>query len=159
MKTIRFDDVAALRAEVGGEFGPWGPEIVVTQEMIDAFAALTGDDQWIHVDVERAARESPFGATIAHGFLTLSLLPRLAPPLPFEITGYGNATNFGLDGLRFVKPVAVGRAVRARHRLGAVRRFTSGTLVQSDTQIGVVGMARAAVRLQLWTLYQPTVGD
>lgn len=154
MRKIAFDDLVGLRAEVREEFGEWGEELVVTQAMIDDFAEVTGDHQWIHTDVERAAAESPFGTTIAHGFLTLSLLPRLAPPLPFEIVGHGNATIFGLDSVRFVRPVPAGARIRARHRLVGVRSFVAGTLLQSETQIGVLGVARAAVRFELKTLYQ-----
>ena len=75
MQEIRFDDIAALRAHVSEEFGPFGEQVEISQDMINKFAELTGDQQWIHVDVERAKRESPFKQTIAHGFLTLSLLP------------------------------------------------------------------------------------
>jgi acyl dehydratase len=70
VKPIRYDDLDGLRAEITGEFGPWSDPVEVTQDMIDRFAALTGDDEWINVDVERARRESPFGGPIAHGFLT-----------------------------------------------------------------------------------------
>ena len=120
-----------------------GDELTVDQGMIDAFADVTGDHQWIHVDEDRARHESPFGTTIAHGFLTLSLLPRLAPPMSFELTGHGNATIFGVDAVRFVRPVPAGCQVRARHRLVGVRAFSAGTLLQSETQVGVVGVARA----------------
>ena len=77
MEDIRFDDIAALKSKISDTFGDWSDPIEVTQDMINRFAELTGDHQWIHVDVERAKRESPFGGTIAHGFLTLSLLPAM----------------------------------------------------------------------------------
>ena len=77
MKTIACADLAALQQEISAEFGPWSAPLTVTQDMIERFADLTGDRQWIHVDVERARRESPLGTTIAHGFLLLSLLLRL----------------------------------------------------------------------------------
>src|SRR5207244_4315616 len=80
----------------------------ITQDMINRFAELTGDHQWIHVDVERAKRESPFGGTVAHGFLTLSLLPRLHGSASWKLTGYGNAPNYGANKLRFVTPVRAG---------------------------------------------------
>ncbi len=79
MKTIRYDDIAALAEQVTGEFGPWSEPVSVTQDMINRFADLSGDDEWIHVDVERARRESPFGGPIAHGFLTISLFPKVRP--------------------------------------------------------------------------------
>ena len=110
MEEIQFDDIEALKGRISEEFGPWGPEVEVTQEMINQFADVTGDHQWIHVDVERAKRDSPFGGPIAHGFLTLSLLPGfLRPAATFAIVGFGNATNYGADKLRFISPVPAGR--------------------------------------------------
>ena len=76
---LQVDDIDGINAAASDEFGDWGPEVDVTQEMINQFADLTGDHQWIHVDVERA-NAGPFGGPIAHGFLTLSLLPAIAPP-------------------------------------------------------------------------------
>src|SRR5262245_6764629 len=102
---IRFDDLAALKQLVGEDFGPWGPEIHVTQQRINQFADVTEDHQWIHLDVERARRESPFGGTIAHGFLVLSLIPALRRRTDRVIVGYGNVVNYGADKLRFVSPV------------------------------------------------------
>ena len=75
--SIAFDDIDAINGHASEEYGDWGAEIEVTQEMINAFAELTGDRQWIHVDVERCIRESPFGGPIAHGYLTMSLMPML----------------------------------------------------------------------------------
>ena len=102
-----------LRALTGQEVGAsdW---ITVTQKMIDAFADLTGDHQWIHVDVERARRESQFGETIAHGFLTVSLLPKLAHEA-VEVRGdFKMRVNYGFNKLRFVSPVRAGSKIRAR---------------------------------------------
>ena len=107
MEPTRFDDLDALQALASDAFGDFGPPIEVTQPMIDAFAELTGDRQWIHVDVERATRESPFGGPIAHGFLTLALLPRLAGE-GAQVTGHANAVNYGAESLRFLSPVPVG---------------------------------------------------
>src|SRR4026209_758547 len=92
-----------LLQHVGKELGPseW---LTVTQEMIDKFAEPTGDHQWIHVDVERAKRELPVGKTIAHSYLTLSLLPRLVPTL-MKITGRRRGVNYGSNKLRFISPV------------------------------------------------------
>ena len=75
MQTIKFDDIPALTAKISKEFGPWSEPIHVTQEKINQFADVTGDHQWIHIDIERCKKESPFGGPVAHGFLTLSLLP------------------------------------------------------------------------------------
>ena len=117
MQDIQFDDIATLQSKVSDEFGDFGESIEVSQEMINQFAELTGDHQWIHVDVERAKKESPFGQTIAHGFLTLSLLPRLRTSSDYRVVGYGNATNYGADKLRFISPVPAGAKVHARSRV------------------------------------------
>src|SRR5689334_6262907 len=87
VREIRFDDIDQLNKEITDQFGGFGPEQTVTQDMIQKFAEVTGDHQWIHVDVERCKRESPFGAPIAHGFLTLSLVPAMRPKIEFAITG------------------------------------------------------------------------
>ena len=99
-----------LLQHVGTELGPseW---LTVTQEMIDKFADATGDHQWIHVDVERATRESPFGGPIAHGYLTLSLGPVLVPQV-VRVEGVKMAVNYGCEKVRFPSPVPVGAKVR-----------------------------------------------
>lgn len=109
---LEIPDVAALRARVGQEIAvsDW---MVVTQERIQQFAAATGDDQWIHVDPARAAAESPFGTTIAHGFLTLSLVSALIRNA-LHFSGLKLAVNCGLNRVRFVSPVPSGARVRAR---------------------------------------------
>ena len=109
---LEIPDVAALRARVGQEIAvsDW---MVVTQERIQQFAAATGDDQWIHVDPARAAAESPFGTTIAHGFLTLSLVSALTRNA-LHFSGLKLAVNCGLNRVRFVSPVPSGARVRAR---------------------------------------------
>lgn len=93
---------------------------LVTQSDIDAFAQGTGDHQWIHVDPERAARESPFGAPIAHGFLTLSLLPRLMSDC-IELGGVVLAINYGINRMRLPAPVPSGSRVRGRFELRSLR--------------------------------------
>ena len=133
MPTFRFDDVDAMNAAASEEFGEWGPEIVITQEMINDFADLTGDHQWIHVDVERAVRESPFGGPIAHGFLTLSLLPRLMTESSTTITGHTNAANYGADKLRFIAPVPAGSSIHSRNRLVEAVARPKGTMRVSTT--------------------------
>lgn len=158
MREIRFDDVAALQKEVSEEFGPFGEPREVTQSMIDAFATLTGDRQWIHVDVERARRESPFGGPVAHGFLTLSLLPGLRTGERVRIVGFGNATNYGSDGFRFLAPVPAGSHVHARSRLARVEARPKGTLATTETAIHVVGNERPSLLYKGLVLYQPKRG-
>lgn len=155
MQEIRFDDIDALRAHISEDFGDFGAAIEVSQAMIDQFAELTGDDQWIHVDVERARRESPFGQTIAHGFLTLSLLPRLRVASNYRIVGYGNATNYGADKLRFISPVPAGASVHARSRLLAVEAKPKGTQVTQEIAVHVVGSDRPALIYTMLVLYHP----
>jgi acyl dehydratase len=93
--------------------------LMVTQDRIDAFADATGDRQWIHVDTERARAETPFGATIAHGFLTLSLLSALMRDA-VSVEGQRMTLNYGLDRVRFVSPVPSGSRIRARITLGGI---------------------------------------
>jgi acyl dehydratase len=105
------DGIEGLRALRGDKVGPskWRE---VTQDMIDAFAELSGDHQWIHTDVERARAESPFGATVAHGNLTLSLVDGLRQGL-IESTGFVLGVNYGWNKVRFPAPVPAGSKVRA----------------------------------------------
>jgi acyl dehydratase len=155
MTEIRFDDIPSLEAQVAqGEFGPWGPEVSVDQALIDAFAELTGDRQWIHVDQARATAESPFGTTIAHGFLLLSLLPTLAVQ-SVQIVGHASAANYGASRLRFIAPVPSGSHIHARGKLGAVEVKPTGTLITSDVEITVVDAAKPAVLYGLQVLYMP----
>jgi hypothetical protein len=155
MQDIRFDDLDALRKQVSDDFGPWGPEIEVSQEMINKFAELTGDHQWIHIDVERAKRESPFRTTIAHGFLTLSLLPTMRAQGDFRIVGYGNATNYGADKLRFVAPVPAESKVHARSRLVGAEAKPKGTQLTSEIAVHVVGNDKPALLYTMLVLYHP----
>ena len=157
MESIRFDDIDTLRTKVSDTFGPFGPEVQVTQEMINKFADLTGDHQWIHVDVERAKKESPFKGTIAHGFLTLSLLPVLRAASDHKVVGYGNATNYGSDKLRFVSPVPAGSKVHARARLVGVEPKPKGTQITQEIAVHVVGSDRPALTYTMLVLYHPPV--
>jgi len=105
--------IEELKTLTGQEVGvsEWLP---VTQEMIDRFADVTGDHQWIHVDPERARRETPFGSTIAHGFLTVSLLPQLSQQTLVVQGDFKMRINYGFNRLRFVSPVRSGSRIRAR---------------------------------------------
>jgi acyl dehydratase len=152
MREVRFDDVDGLNA-CAGEMGDWGPEAEVTQDMIDRFAELTGDHQWIHVDVERARRESPFGGPIAHGFLVLSLLPRMMGAVEPTITGHRNAVNYGAEKLRFMSPVPAGSAIHARGRLLRAEAKPKGTLVTSELEAAVVGAERPSLVYAMQILY------
>jgi acyl dehydratase len=122
MKTIgSLDELAGL---VGQEVGvsDWLP---VTQERIDAFAETTDDHQWIHVDPPRAAKETPFGGSIAHGFLTLSLISRLLRDV-VSVPGVSMSINYGLNRVRFISPVSAGSRIRAVVSLGALTAVDGG---------------------------------
>jgi acyl dehydratase len=155
MESVRFDDHEALQALVSPELGPWGEPLTITQEMIDRFADLTGDRQWIHVDVERCRRESPLGTTIAHGFLLLSLLPALAGP-GGQIVGHKTVLNYGADNLRFLSPVPSGSAVHARRRIAHVRKKgVGGTQLTFESEVAVVGAEKPALAYRSLALFLP----
>lgn len=118
MALATVDGIEGLRGLIGNPVGPseWRE---VTQPMIDSFAELSGDDQWIHVDAERAERESPFGTTIAHGNLTLSMIDGFRLAL-IESTGFKLGVNYGWNKVRFPAPVPVGSRVRASAEVIAV---------------------------------------
>src|SRR5690606_17127339 len=118
-----FKTLAEMANHVGEELGvsDW---MVVTQEMIDKFADATGDHQWIHVDRERAEK-GPFGGTIAHGFLTLSLTPVFMPQL-VRYEGFSMGVNYGCNKVRFPAPVPVGSKLRARARVESVTDVPGG---------------------------------
>ena len=111
MALAQAEGIEGLKGLIGQEVGPseWR---TVTQEDIDAFAELTGDDQWIHVDVERAKKESPFGTTVAHGNLTLSLIDGFRVGM-IESSGFALGVNYGWNKVRFPAPVPAGSRVRA----------------------------------------------
>jgi acyl dehydratase len=111
MAPLTVNGIDELRELIGQTVGP-GEWREVTQEMIDAFAELSGDDQWIHVDVERARTESPFGTTVAHGNLTLSLIDGFRRGI-LESTGFKLGVNYGWNKVRFPAPVPAGARVRA----------------------------------------------
>lgn len=139
MPPLQVESPGALREYVGREIGAsdW---IRLEQERIDRFADVTEDRQWIHVDRERAERESPFHATIAHGFLTLSLISHLSKQA-FEIrNGIRLGVNYGLNRVRFPSPVLAGSMIRARVGLVSLKDIEGGLeatlLVTVETEGG-----------------------
>ncbi len=131
--------IDGLKQLVGTELGTSAP-LLVTQEAVHLFAEATGDHQWIHVDVEKA-KAGPFGGPIAHGYLTLSLLPALLPGI-FRVDGISMAVNYGLNKLRFPSPVPVGSEVVCTATLVAVDDVGGGAQVTLKTVIAVVGAAK-----------------
>jgi acyl dehydratase len=133
-----------LRAAVGREAGvsDW---YSVTQEGIDRFADATGDHQWIHVDPDRAARESPFKTTIAHGFYTVSLLPMLLKEAVRVDVNAKLSVNYGLNRLRFVSPVPAGAKIRVRATPQAVKDVEGGIEITWGIVVEVEGREKPAV--------------
>ena len=127
-----FETPAALLGSEGTRLGPteW---LLIDQARVDGFAQVTGDHQWIHVDVERA-RAGPFGGTIAHGYLTMSLVNWFLPQL-IEVRGFAHAVNVGADRLRFLAPVKVGSRIRGAGEIVAVEEVKGA--VQSVVRVTV----------------------
>jgi acyl dehydratase len=132
VEVARPASVADLRALAGTELGPtaW---VEIGQEKIDAFADVTGDHQWIHVDPERAAA-SPIGSTIAHGLLTLSLAPAFMEEL-MSFEGFAHALNYGYDKVRFPAPVPVGSRLRMRATIAEVSEVAGGAQVTTTQTV------------------------
>lgn len=140
MKT--FTTIDELKAAVGEDLGSsdW---VLIDQPRVDAFAEVAGDDQWIHVDVERSRSEGPFGETIAHGFLTLSLTSWLGSQI-FSIQTPGARLNYGLNKVRFPHPVRVGSRIRAHATLAEVNDVAAGTQVITRYTIEIEGESKPA---------------
>jgi acyl dehydratase len=149
MKSTRFAGIADAKARIGQEIGvtDW---MLIDQERVNAFAKVTGDEQWIHVDVERAKRESPFGGPIAHGYLTLSLLAKFAQEC-IAVEGVKLAVNYGLNRVRFASPVKVGSRVRARFVLGAVDDIPGGAQIVWQAVIEIEGSDKPACAAEMVT--------
>jgi len=126
------DDAKALEGKEAG-LSDW---VVIDQNRIDQFAEATTDYQWIHVDTERAARELPEGKTIAHGYLTLALIPALTGNF-IEVTNLTRAINFGLNKVRFYTPLLTGSRVRARATVLQARRRAGALLLTSEVRIEI----------------------
>jgi acyl dehydratase len=139
METLQ--GIEGVKAKAGQEWGrsDW---LQVTQDRINQFADATGDHQWIHVDPERA-KAGPFGATIAHGFLTLSLIPALAGTL-VKVEGIRMGINYGLNKVRFPSPVRVGSRVRAVSKNVSVEDVDGGVQVVNQVTIEIEGQEKPA---------------
>ena len=135
----RIEGVDGLRACVGSELGvsEW---LEVDQALVDRFADVTDDHQWIHVDPERAA-ESPLGGTIAHGLLVLSLGPRLSREI-YEVTGFRLVLNYGYDKVRFPAPTPVGKRLRMRARLAELTEVAGGVRIVVEQTYEVEGQEK-----------------
>jgi acyl dehydratase len=152
-RQIACKDLDAMRSLVSDSYSGWSNQVEVSQDMINQFAALSGDDYWIHTDPVRAKRDGPFGGTIAHGALVQVLASRLKMPMDFEVVGFTNIVNYGSDRLRFPSPVPAGCRIHGRYRIKAVEAVKSGTQVTMEINIHVVGQDRPSVINDLVMLY------
>ena len=141
--TVVVETAADLGAYVGRTLGTsdW---VTIDQAKIAAFAELTGDDHWIHVDVERAAREMPQGRTIAHGFYVLSLIPWLQRGV-YQVRRRGRGLNYGCNKVRFTAPVPVGSRVRLRQAVKECVRLPAATRITFESTIEVEGQDKPAL--------------
>jgi acyl dehydratase len=136
--------VEELRARVGQEVGVSGWR-AIEQDQIDRFSEVTGDDQWIHIDVDRAQRESPYENTIAHGFLTVALISGLAREA-VELTGdFKLRINYGFNRLRFPSAVPAGSRVRGRFTLNSIKDFDGGVEIVWGVTVDVEGQEKPAL--------------
>ncbi len=153
MRTI--ENLDALRAWVGREIAcsDW---LAINQERIQQFADATGDQQWIHTDPERARKQSPYKTTIAHGYLTLSLLPRLIESC-LRIEGVGLSINYGLDRVRFPAPVRAGQRVRARVVLEKLEPVSGGVQAHCSATMQIEDGEKPACFAQMLVRYYPEI--
>ena len=149
LRVIRsIEDAKALEGtEVG--LSDWA---VIDQHRVDQFAEATADHQWIHVDTERAKREMPDGKTIAHGYLTLALIPALTGTL-VEFENLARAINFGLNKVRFYAPVPVGSRLRGRAKILQARKRAGALLLNSEVRIEVEGLKKPACIAETLGMY------
>jgi acyl dehydratase len=145
-----FSSLADFAAATGEDLG-YSDWHEVTQAQVSAFADATGDHQWIHVDPQRAA-SGPFGKTIAHGYLTLAMLPVLVSEI-YRIENLTMAVNYGLDRLRFPSPVPTGSRIRAGATLREVKETSLGQLAYSRVTVEVEGHEKAACVADTVTLF------
>ena len=147
-----FETPAALLAAVGEQFGPteW---VGIEQDRIDLFAQATDDHQWIHVDPERA-KDGPFGSTIAHGYLTMSLVNRFLPDL-VEVRGVSMGVNIGTDNLRFLNPVRVGSRIRGRGELIDAHEARGGVQAVVRIIVEIDGIEKPACTVDTISRFYP----
>ncbi|EGJ71947.1 MaoC domain protein dehydratase [Bacteroides coprosuis DSM 18011] len=148
IKVSSFEEFAKY---TGQEFGV-SDYMKISQEQINQFADATLDHQWIHVDVERAKKESPFNSTIAHGYLTLSILPHLWDEI-MEVDNVQSMINYGIENLRFQEPVLVGDEVRLRVKLKSCRNLRGVVKTEMDASLEIKGKKKNAYDATIVFLY------
>lgn len=133
--------------------------VEITQDAVNEFANCTGDKQWIHIDVERAKRESPFGGPVAHGYLTLSLVASMSMEIGAIPAGTAAALNYGLDKVRFLSPVPVGAKVRLHSKLVSFERKDNGQyLMKAENQMEIEGSDKPALLAESLAILVPGPG-
>lgn len=152
MAALIFERPADLIGREGTALGPseW---LAIEQDRVDGFAEVTGDHQWIHVDVERA-KTGPFGGTIAHGYLTMSLVNHFLPEL-IEVRGFAHAVNVGVDRLRFLAPVKVGSRIRGVGEIVAVEEIKGAIQATVRVTVEIEGGAKPACVVDTISRYFP----
>jgi len=147
-----FNNLEELKEAVGSDIGvsDW---VQVTQDQIERFADATGDDQWIHVDVERAQRELPGKSTIAHGLLTLALTPEFIRGVA-RVRGLKNTINYGANRIRYLTPVPSGSRLRGRVRVAEAEEVPNGLRVTYGVTVELEGNPRPACVAELIALHQ-----
>ncbi|WP_395337117.1 MaoC family dehydratase [Novosphingobium sp. BL-8H] len=147
-----FETPSALLGAEGTQLGPtdW---FAVDQDRVNAFAEVTGDDQWIHVDVERA-KAGPFGGTIVHGYLTLSLVNMFLPQM-IEVRGFSAGVNVGMDRTRFLAPVLTGSRLRARGEIVAVEEIKGAVQSTVRVTVEIEGGEKPALVIDTISRYYP----
>ena len=150
--TLVIQKPADLIGMEGTVMGPTG-WVTVEQDRVDQFADCTGDHQWIHVDVDRA-KDGPFGGTIAHGYLTMSMINLFLPEL-LEVKGFAHAVNIGLDRLRFLAPVRVGSRIRAVSEIVSVEEIKGAIQSVVRVTIEIEGSDKPALVADTISRYYP----
>src|SRR4051794_21735512 len=145
-----FSGIDDLKARVGEDLG-YSNYLEITQERVNQFADATGDHQWIHIDPERA-KAGPFGGPIAHGYLTLSLVPKLLPEI-MQVEGVPMAVNYGLNKLRFPSPVPVGSKLRLSAKLAGIEDVAGGVQATIDASLEVEGASKPSCVAQILFRY------
>ena len=140
MAQTTVDGIEGVQGLVGRHLG-YSEWVEITQEQVDQFAEATGDHQWIHTDPERAAEESPFGGPIAHGYLTLSLIPALLPQV-LVTTGFKMGVNYGCNKVRFMAPVPVGSKLRLGVKVVGVEEIAGGSQMTLEATLEVDGASK-----------------
>jgi acyl dehydratase len=148
-----FANLDELKKAAGGVLGE-GEWFTVTQHIIDQFAEATGDFQYIHIDPERA-KSGPFGTTVAHGFLTLSLVPQLSRSV-YRVHGIATGINYGSNRIRFIEPVKVDARIRAKVKLLSVEPYPPGQRIATEVTVEIEDVAKPALVAEILSLMIPT---